>query len=481
MRGIRLLYLLFLSLPLAFVLGCGGGISTPTPKGGFTAANVNGPYAFSLSGTDGGGFFSIVGSFVADGAGHITSGNVDKNGASGTITNASLTGNYSVHADGRGTISLATSSGNLSFAFVIVSSTHLLITRFETVATASGSADAQTSSAFSASALAGTMVFDLAGIDAVSTQNNFATVGSFTTDASGAVTSGVQDTTTTLGTPLNISTGSLTVGGTGRGTATVGSLNFVFYVVDANHLKIVANTGSSLLGGEAFRQTGPITNASFSGPFAFTVAGTDTSRFPLAFGGTITSNGSGGLTAGTQDFNDAGNLNIGVAMTSGSYSLPGGRGTLTITNSLSTFNFAIYPTTNGVHMIEFDSGLAISGAAFAQTGAFSNSSIQGNYGMNFSAAIGSGGELDAIASLQADGASPQGHYSGIIDANNAGSLSFGTGLNGTYTIGTNGRGPFTLSSGLGPQNMVIYVLNPSRALFLELDNNIVAAGDMEHQ
>ena len=66
---------------------------------------------------------------------------------------------------------------------------------------------------------------------------------------------------------------------TGRGTATLntsrGALTFAYYVVDANHLKMVGTNNLPALGGEAFRQTGPFSNASVSGPFAFTVAGAD--------------------------------------------------------------------------------------------------------------------------------------------------------------------------------------------------------------
>jgi hypothetical protein len=144
---------------------------------------------------------------------------------------------------------------------------------------------------------------------------------------------------------------------------------------------------------------------------------------------------------------------------------------------VGTLTFAFYPTTNGVQLIETDAGLVVSGAAFPQTGTLSTGTFQGTYGLNYTAATANG-ELDTVASLNANGT---GHLTGIMDANNAGSTSTGTSLTGSYSVDATGHGPLTLTSGLGQQNMAIYVISNTRALFVELDNDIVAAGDVEHQ
>jgi hypothetical protein len=154
---------------------------------------------------------------------------------------------------------------------------------------------------------------------------------------------------------------------------------------------------------------------------------------------------------------------------------------LSISNAtIGTLTFAIYPTTNGVQMLNTIGSLVVSGAAFPQTGALSNGSIQGAYGMNYTAASLNNGELDVIASVNANGA---GHMTAIQDISNPGGgpPSSGTALTGDYSVDATGRGPLTLQSFLGQQNMAIYVLNGSRALFVELDNTTVAAGAMEHQ
>src|ERR1051325_6256040 len=119
---------------LAIFTGCGGGgnsLSFPPPQGSFTNASLSGPFAFSYTGSDGAGFLAVAGSFQADGAGRITSGMQDVNSGFGIFTNASITGTYSVRADGRGSANLNSPAGNSVIDFVIVSGGHALITRFD--------------------------------------------------------------------------------------------------------------------------------------------------------------------------------------------------------------------------------------------------------------------------------------------------------------------------------------------------------------
>ncbi|HZD93280.1 MAG TPA: hypothetical protein VE133_03440 [Candidatus Sulfotelmatobacter sp.] len=477
---------LFVAVAIIFIAlaGCGGDQSLrfPPPTGSFTNASLIGPFAFSYTGSDGGGFLAVAGSFQADGAGHITSGMQDVNSGLGIFTNSPVTGTYTVRADGRGSANLSSPAGNSVIDFVIVAGGHALITRFDANATGSGTLDQQTTSAFSNTALAGLFAFNLSGIDAVG--NPLAVAGNFTSDTTGAITAGVDDSNDNGGVvasdPL---TGSIPVGANGRGTATMntvrGALTFTFYVVDANHLKLVETDNSVVLGGEAFRQTGPFSNASVSGPFAFTLAGADVlSVAPFAAGGVLTSNGAGTITGGTEDFNDAGTVTLNVGLT-GSYSIaPGGRGTLQIVTGSGTFNFVIYPSSGGVLALETDLRFVTTGTALPQqTAPFSNASFSGIYGLNFTG-VSTNGELDSIAQFTADGAS---RITGIIDINNVGAITFGQPLSGTFSASANGRTTLALQSPLGTQNMAVYLVNNNRALFIELDSSVVLAGDIRHQ
>jgi hypothetical protein len=475
------------AITLIAIAGCGGGgsVNFPPPQGGFTNANLNGPFAFSYTGSDAGGFLSVAGSFVADGAGHITSGTEDINSGvnNGVSPNVAMSGTYLVRADGRGTITLNSAAGNSTLDFVIVAGGHALVTRFDSRATGSGTIDQQTTSAFSNAALAGPFAFTLSGIDTGGVP--LAVGGIFTSDASGNITSGLDDSNDNgLVVTNDPMTGSIPVASTGRGTATLntsrGTLSFAYYVVDATHLKIVGINALPALGGEAFRQTGPFSNASVSGPFAFTIAGADLlNGNPFAAGGVLTSDGAGNVTAGIEDFNDAGSTNTGVPFT-GTYAMAAnGRGTLTLNTGVGTFSFAIYPSSGGVLALETDSRFLTSGTALQQqTTAFTAGSLQGTYGMNFTAATSSGTELDSIAEFTADGISK---LTGIIDINNSGGITFGQSMTGTYTANANGRFAFPLQTPLGTQNTIAYLVNGNRAVFIEVDGGLVAAGDIRHQ
>jgi hypothetical protein len=479
---------LFLAITVALVVitGCGGGssISFPTPQGTFTNANINGSFAFSYTGTDAGGFLAVAGSFVADGAGNITSGTQDINSGAGVKTNAAISGAYTVRADGRGTATLNSPVGNTSLDFVIVASGHALVTRFDTRATGSGTIDQQASSAFSNAVLAGSFAFSLSGIDTGGIP--LAVGGAFTTDTTGTLTAGVDDSNDNgLVVPNDPMTGSIPVASTGRGTATLntsrGALTFAYYVVDANHLKIVGTNTVPALGGEAFRQTGPFSNASVSGPFAFTTAGADLlSLNPFAAGGVLVSDGAGNLSAGVEDFNDGGLVTTNAPFT-GTYTMAAnGRGTMNVNSTAGNFAFAfaIYPSSGGVILLETDSRFLTSGTALQQqTAAFTPSSVQGTYGLNFTGA-NSGSELDSIAEFTSDGVTK---LTGIIDINNSGGITFGQPLTGTFTTAANGRTTMILQTPLGTQNLAVYLVNGTRALFVELDGGLVAAGDIRHQ
>jgi hypothetical protein len=470
------------TLFLMFVAGCGGNSSsTPTPTGGFTNANINGAYAFSFSGNDANGFFAVAGTLTANGSGAISSGVIDINRAGGPLTNISLTGTYNTRADGRGVATLNTAAGTFNIVFSIVNANRVLITRFEASASGSGSMDLQNSGAFSTAALAGQFAFNLSGIDNVG--NPFATVGFVATNAAGTVTSGVNDSSDdgAILQAAPITAGTITVASNGRGTANLttasGVLNFALYVVDANHIKLVEIDQVPVLNGDAFRQSGTFSNATLSGPFAFTIAGANIAT-PFAAGGVLTSNGAGTITTGLEDVNNGGNVSTGITLT-GTYSLAAnGRGTALLPTALGNVNLAFYPTTNGVQILEIDTGLIVSGTAFQQTGTPSNATINGNYAMNFTG-VSTNGPLDAISEFAANGT---GGLTGIIDINNSGGLSTGTSLTGNYNVAANGRGPLAFTTTpLLTQSLAVYTIDSTRALFVDLDSSIVTVGEMDHR
>ncbi len=374
MTSLRRLTIVFV-LTLAVVLtGCGGStsVSLGNPGGSFTNANLNGTYAFSVRGQNTFGFFAIAGSFQANGAGNLVSGVMDINsgGTGGIRPNVPFTGTYSVRGNGQGTATLVASFQNFTLDFVIISSQRALLIRFDSNATASGSIDLQSSAAFSNAALGGGFVFNLAGVDAGG--NTAAIIGAIATDGAGTITSGVQDVNDN-GTPTaNLSLeGSYSVASNGRGTmflnGGIGPLNFTFYVVDGNRLKLVEMDGSPAFAGDAVRQVSTPSNTSLSGSFAYTLSGFDSGGLPLAVGGIFTADGTGNITSGTQDVNEGGTVTSSNG--GGFYSIAAnGRGTATIGTLNGDENFVIYPTVNGVQIMGIDASEITFGSALAQQG-----------------------------------------------------------------------------------------------------------------
>jgi len=304
-----------------------------------------------------------------------------------------------------------------------------------------------------------------------------------TSDATGNITSGIDDSndsgTVITNDPV---TGSIPVAANGRGAATVntvrGALTFAFYVVDATHFKMVEVDPSLVLGGEAFRQTGPFSNASVSGPFAFTLAGADVlNGAPFVAGGVLSTDGAGTVTIGTEDINDGGAITQNVGLT-GNYTIAAsGRGTLNIATTAGNFTFVIYPSSGGIQVLETDVRFATTGTALQQQpSAFTTAAFSGTYGLNFTG-LTTTSEVDAIAQFTSN----NGAVNGIIDLNNNGGLTFGQPLSGTFSVTANGRASMTLQTPLGAQHMAMYVVDSSRALFIELDTSLVAVGDIRHQ
>ncbi|HEY1213458.1 MAG TPA: hypothetical protein VGE93_07470, partial [Bryobacteraceae bacterium] len=168
----------------------------PPPGGGFSNSNLNGTYVVSFSGYDigngYGSFFSVLGNITANGSGGITGGTIDINdpslgsalGTSYVFTKLPTSGTYNITADGRGTgsISLNINGATVVFGldFVMTSTSHGLISRFDKSGSGSGSIDLQAPN-LPQSSFAGSYAFGFSGVDG-GVINPLATVGSFTLD-----------------------------------------------------------------------------------------------------------------------------------------------------------------------------------------------------------------------------------------------------------------------------------------------------------
>jgi len=461
---------------LLFLFGCGSSSpkAVPPPSGAFSNSSLSGSYTFSTLGFDAGGaFFVIAGTLTANGSGGITGGAMDVNDISlGPATNLAINNNssYNVTADGRGTARLNTQPGTISFDFVLTSSSHGLITRFDSGGSGSGSLDLQTSTT-----LAGPYTFSLSGVDTGGTAP-LAMAGTFT--VTGSTISGTADINDSgFAFPETLS-GSIALGsGTAPGTATLTmssfpsfpTFTFDVYVIDSSHLKFVETDALPVLVGDVFAQQTSIP----PGQLVFTAAGLDSTGAPMVTGGFMTSDGTSALTNGLQDVNDAGTVSPSQLAFSGSFTpASSGRSVFTLNTffngATGTFTFAAYSSTGGIQLLEIDSSGITTGAAFAQTSA-SFATPQG-YGFNLSGSNSGGFEEDDIAEFTA----ANGNLTGLIDVNDEGSFKGNQTITGNYVSdGTNtGRGQITTTF----VNGLYYTVDGSNVLFLETDSNQVGLG-----
>lgn len=508
------------ALGLLALTGCGGAatnVATAPPGGAFGNSSLSGTYIFSFSGYDigygGGSFFTAAGSVTTNGNGSFTGGAIDIDDPSlgaayqtgDVFSRLPVSGNYNITPDGRGngSISFTVNGTQVQFGldFVLTSGSHGLITRFDDSGSGSGTIDLQTSDV-AQSTLQGSYAFGLNGVDST-TVNSLATVGSFTLDGNGNVTSGLEDfgdNGDSFGLQDLAVQGTVNAGSPGSAQLTTpaygfGTLHFDVWVIDATHLKLIETDSTAFLEGDAFVSTG---QTSFpSGQLVFTLSGEDTSDGSFAAGGLLTSDGLNQITGGLEDVNDEGYVEQAPTV-SGSFTSNGPRTVLVLNGiyngnfgnaNLGTgaYRFAAYPYAGGVMLLEIDNGagttLGISGGTIYPQSATLISGSSG-YGLNLSGVNGNG-EVDMTAEFSTNGDS----MTGLYDVNNSGmlvsDLSLGT---GTYSVSSNGRGTLSFpdiqtngDSMIGALNLTFYIVNSSTVIFLETDGNQVSTGTFQAQ
>jgi hypothetical protein len=484
---------------LGVLAGCGSSSPkvVPPPSGAFSNSSFNGTYVFSITGSDNASVpISIAGSVSADGSGHVSGGTVDFNdGQVAPILGAAVTGGtYNVGADGRGTATLATTTpfgSSLVVDFVLSSTSHGLITEFDGNASGSGTIDLQ--STVTQAQLAGSYAFSLSGIDPGGNLP-FATLGSFTLDSNGNITSGVEDFDDTgfayvafglTGTVVPQATGApwvATLTATNSSDVAVfGTMIFDVYPVDATHLKFVeadTQNGFTLLAGDAYTQTGASIPTSAT-TYVFTMGGGVANSGPITVGGVLPIDGQGNITGGAVDENIAGTTTPMPQSFNGVYgangSTVGGRTLFSLSSFQIASDFIVYPTANaGLLMIEMDGGGSgfLLGSALPQTSTTFAAS-QG-YGMNLTG-VNTNSEEDDIAEFTTTSTG----LSGIVDFNDQGLTTANQSLTGTYTADTPPAGRYDfLSNGF---NGELYAVDSSTALFVEMDSNQVAIGTLQLQ
>ena len=518
---------IFLSaaIALAGYLGaCGGGGSTitpPPPAGNFSNASLNGQYAFSMRGVDlnSGAFIARVGSFAADGQGHITTGLEDVldlgSGSPASLVTFS-NGTYQIQANGRGLIVLnVTGGGSLQLSASLQSNSHGYLVQTDGLASTNGGLELQTPLQFSANAINGKYVFDFSGISfAGTTPSVISLIGQFGADGNGNVTGGTADVddsslAPTGATALTPSSYQLDTNGNGanfgRGTMTLDGRTFAFYIVDSSRVELLEEDSLGGSSGPAILQTGtiPTQNSGFNGGFAFLTGGSHATGTvgPNARVGRFTADGAGGIgTISLHQNNDGNNAQLtpssGISNTSYEIdaSNPGsGRGTFTFHDSsigTMTYVFYLYSPTRAV-IQDVSAGIVADGTMVSQSvTSFTPASLAGDYSFSWS-----GVELvqpspfdENYVGQYTQTSAATSNVAGVVDyaqlglnTINTNGVTLNAGISGTLTVAGDGTQNNTYKIVIGGPsafavNFVAYVADGATVLMVCSDGIRTTAG-----
>ena len=366
----------------------------------------------------------------------------------------------------------------------------ITVTATDGAATASGTATI----VYSDAALKGPFAFSYSGDNS---SGYFAVAGSFVADGNGTIVSGVEDIdsfSTGVSGPLAVN-GTYLVGPDGRGTMSLNSglqsAGTLAFVLTTNQHGLLIRFDKNVTGSGTLDQQNlndlSISPTIINGPYVFSISGADSSFSPMGVAGKFSTNGGGGLGAPTiLDAKINGTAKTSDTSLTGSYSFDParsgtGRGTITLTSdSTGSQQYAFYIIDSAhVHLVETDSNAFLAGDMFAAPAgnSFSVSELTaGNYpftngGTSSTGAYASGGVFasDGAGNIK----------SGIVDANNAGTIQSGSMLGScAYTVDqTTGRIDLKLCpSGASASEFAAYLTSTGSAVMLELDSAATANG-----
>jgi len=461
----------------------------------FNNSSLKGNYVFSLNGIDGSANpFYALGALTADGNGNVTAGEEDLiDTTSGYATATTMTGTYTVGADGRGTLTLNNSIGQFQFAIALKSmgSTMISAVLNETdngVVAATGNLEAQ---AASVAGPAGNYAFGFSGSGLGCGSVNSAGIFTMT----GGTVGGVQDLNCggTIVKSQTVSGSYGTIDGMGRGTgsfkgSTTGSSNMIYYVVSSRRFRFIAdpNTPSFFLGSADLQTQPSFAATDFNGSYVISSSANTNAGVSYSL---IQINASGGnVSSGYFDVNDTGNQ--GSAALSGSYSINSNgyiAGTWNVSNGSLPFAMYLFSPKQGYYLDERTNAVG-GGNVYAQSGSVTtNAAWAGSFATRqfgyflVNGVVNNNNASGVSGQMSADG---NGKLAGTLDLNDPAGVSIGQSMQGSYSVGTVAPGRMTLSITTaveGTRSYTGYIVNQNQVLLLETDNNLTSGGDAIRQ
>src|SRR5713226_7076604 len=210
--------------------------------------------------------------------------------------------------------------------------------------------------------------------------------------------------------------------------------------------------------------TGPFSNASLSGSYAFTMTGNDPGGFFMR-AGSLVADGKGNFS-GIEDVNSALALVTANPVT-GTYSIGGdGRGTLSLNRAgvITTYRLTVVSNTQAL-IIQNDSSVTASGNLTAQNTAAFNAGLGGDYAFDFSGVSAGLNPLSIVGAFTANTGLFQNFET---DMNDGGSPTQNVVTVGNFSSvdPTTGRGTASIQTTLGNLTFAYYIVSATRAFFI---------------
>jgi hypothetical protein len=239
--------------------------------------------------------------------------------------------------------------------------------------------------------------------------------------------------------------------------------------------------------------SGGFSNSNLNGTYVISTAGIDVNNAFLTTVGTITANGSGGITGGTLDVNDADTNPVfqlfSTAIKSGNYSISSdGRGKANIETTLSTFTFDFVLSSDSHGLItEFDGSGSGSGTIDVQSGTVTQSQLAQGYAFQLSGADVNENPVAAAGAFTLGSDGTISSATGVYDLNDGGTVLPDQPLTtGSMTLGSGGgSGTGQLQTALGTLDFNFYVIDATHLKIIQTDalgsTNSFLSGDVFQQ
>lgn len=491
---------------MVILTGCGGGGSvmtgTPAPNG-FTNSNLMGSYSFQYSGSDvNGAPLVAAGQFTASGSGTISGGAIDLNDVedgvllSPSTSNGSIlnTSTYAVSSDGETVITLQTNSTQvptLALQVTLTSSSHGLLSAFDSNFAGTGTIDLQNTTA----TLPSNVAFSVSGVDlSVGIQAGIA--GNLAVSGT-AINGGSVVDVVAPGLFQSPDARDITVSGSiaadasnpGRSVVTLvaaaGTLTFASYIVDSTEVNLaeIDDVAGFLVGGQGFAAAG-LGNQALSGNYAFTASGEAGNKLQSFTSGGVFTASSTAITGGEIDVHSTQVFPV-ANLSNATYSSDAtfARIDMTLTSGNGSFEYIAYPTNeNSLQMIEIDNTTAFSSAtAYKQS---TTTAPSGAFAMDVGGIAFTKSKIalfqTAVGQIMASGTG----ITGLLQINNFQEARFlqnaalsGSTISSTDTFGR-GSNLTIAGSGFTGYTFAYYTVDGSRVLTNEIDNTRLGTGEL---